>query len=47
MDTEILNEIEDFLVNNYGEDERPLSAEDANEMLAHIADTILEKRRNE
>ena len=44
-DTEILNQIEDFMVNNFGEDDEPLSATEAVEMLVHISG-LLDTRKN-
>lgn len=44
-DTGILNQIEDLLVNQFGEDERPeISGDQTYELLRHIADDLLDQR---
>ena len=45
-DTEILNEIEDFLVNNFGEDDE-VSGTEAVEMMIHITNLVEQRNKGE
>jgi hypothetical protein len=45
-DSSILDQIEDLLVNQFGEDERPeISGDEAYELVRHIADDLLDQRK--